>query len=470
MKFLLLLLLLQLAASEAAPVASENSLGENELKFAEEYLKKFYDFQAQGISMTEVKTNEQHLEEKIQEMQQFFGLAVTGRLDKPTLQQMIAPRCGVSDVHSHNVLQGRPVWWKNNLTYRILNHPFYLEENDVHRVFDRVFQVWSDETPLNFRKIYTGEADIMLSFARRDHGDVAPFDGRDGVLAHAFGPGSGLGGDAHFDAEETWTHSSIGTNLFLVAVHEIGHALGLDHSKNTNSIMFPTYKYADTDTFRLSTADIHNIQYLYGNPQASQPLDPPMFDHGTVCDPNLSFDAITTIGDRIFFFHDRFFWWKAPESPRSSASLITSRWPFLPSTIQAAYEIEARDEVFLFKDEQYWKIKNLTLQPGYPRNIFFLGLPYAVRKIDAAVFNPLTNKTYFFVNNRYWRYDETRKVVDEGYPKLISETFPGIGPKIDTVFYYDNHYYFFQGSDQLEYDISSNRVTRRMKSNSGFGC
>lgn len=45
---------------------------------------------------------------------------------------------------------------------------------------------------------------IKLNFKRRYHGDGYDFDGPGQVLAHAFYPGSGRGGDTHFDEEENW--------------------------------------------------------------------------------------------------------------------------------------------------------------------------------------------------------------------------------------------------------------------------
>lgn len=47
-----------------------------------------------------------------------------------------------------------------------------------------------------------------------------------------------------------------------MAVHEIGHTLGLEHSENNTAIMFPTYTGYVGDIL-LSKDDINGIQWLY---------------------------------------------------------------------------------------------------------------------------------------------------------------------------------------------------------------
>ena len=85
-----------------------------------------------------------------------------------------------------------------------------------------------------------------------------------GFSAHAFFPFSRFRGEMHFDDAEIYTYKDIRheyptLDLQSLAMHEIGHSLGLTHENSHQSVMFPYYKKQLT----LGKNDIKRIQRLY---------------------------------------------------------------------------------------------------------------------------------------------------------------------------------------------------------------
>ncbi|NXW87827.1 MMP7 protein, partial [Alopecoenas beccarii] len=257
MQYLLLCAAILLPESLAFPTPRKpetpSSIGFENVKA---YLDKFFPLFT--------KTKHLSLEERIKEMQRFFHLTVTGKLDAETEATIKRPRCGMPDIAEYATFSGSPRWKKTLLTYKIVNYTPDLSQKKVDDAIRRAFMVWSDVTPLRFKKVSYGHADIVIGFARRAHGDGHPFDGRGNTLAHAFAPGEGLGGDTHFDDDEIWSETNREVNLFLVAAHEFGHSLGLDHSNVRGALMYPIYSYMNPATFKLSEDDKRGIQKLYG--------------------------------------------------------------------------------------------------------------------------------------------------------------------------------------------------------------
>jgi predicted Zn-dependent protease len=100
----------------------------------------------------------------------------------------------------------------------------------------------------------------MFLSSSGSHGDANKFDGPGNGVAHAFLPGTTIqSGDIHMDADENWTE----TFMYNVAVHEIGHSLGLGHSGYSDSIMSSSFSSKNPIT-SLHHDDIDGLKKLYG--------------------------------------------------------------------------------------------------------------------------------------------------------------------------------------------------------------
>ena len=75
----------------------------------------------------------------------------------------------------------------------------------------------------------------------------------------------GEDGDVHFDDEEHWTldKPDVGTDFMWTAVHEIGHAIGIDHSSDFDAIMYPYYT-GYKPNLELQEDDVMAVQAKYG--------------------------------------------------------------------------------------------------------------------------------------------------------------------------------------------------------------
>ncbi|XP_072839332.2 matrix metalloproteinase-17 [Pogona vitticeps] len=464
----------------AAPTAAAE-----EITLGVDWLTKFGYLPPPDPVTGRLQTQEE-LAKAIMAMQQFGGLEATGILDEATLKLMKTPRCSLPDLSELKARRrkkrhAQPVtkWNKRNLSWRVRTFPkeSHLGHDTVRALIYYALKVWSDITPLNFHEVAGNNADIQIDFSKTDHNDGYPFDGPGGTVAHAFFPGEQhTAGDTHFDDDEYWTFRSAdthGMDLFAVAVHEFGHAIGLTHISAIESIMRPYYQgpVGDPLKYDLPYEDKVRIWQLYGvresvsptaKPETSKADEHPLLpdlpenrssvplrrDVPNRC--NTHFDAVAQIRGEAFFFKGKYFWRLTRN--RHLVSLQPAQihrfWRGLPlnlDSVDTVYERTHDHKIVFFKGDRYWVFKDNNVEEGYPRPISDFGLPPG--GIDAAFSWAPNDKTYFFKDNLYWCYDDRERRMQPGYPSE-NMLWKGVPSQLDDATRWsDGSTYFFKGKE-----------------------
>lgn len=144
-------------------------------------------------------------------------------------------------------------WNKTALTYFVSPTVTYYDE------VVQAFATWDYYIDLDFTITSSANAADIRVYQ-------APIDGRDGVIGEAYWDVWGgstviTGADVYLDRADANPVNLGSQGTFTVALHEIGHAIGLDHPNDPDVIMSA---FIDLDLVGLQADDIAGAQSLYG--------------------------------------------------------------------------------------------------------------------------------------------------------------------------------------------------------------
>jgi hypothetical protein len=267
-------------APDLEPGASDPSVAE-----VQNFLKRFgyFDF-APGVPDTPPEPG--RLDEAtlraLVEFQMRYDVGTPGVLDAATRDLMAAPRCGMPDLFGRPSVNFRAVcaWDRRWLSYQFGRPGASAMTTDVSQgvainAIRRALSTWERAgVGLTFRVITGGDipldADIRIEWRPAADPDYSMVGN---VVAHAdYPPGcwavtSGYPKPLHFDDGETWVDGAVagGFDIESVALHELGHLLGLDHSDVAGTVMWP-YVYSNWTLRTLQPDDLAGIRSLYPTP------------------------------------------------------------------------------------------------------------------------------------------------------------------------------------------------------------
>jgi hypothetical protein len=209
-----------------------------------------------------------------------LGLEVTGTFQAETRSTMAEARCGLPDLEDGIDAAIACPWPTAALTFGFGGDgPAGSATEDARDAVRAAFATWAEVVPAEVREASSDEtADVVVEWRPAADPDRSMVGG---VVAHADWPGLcsvvtiALPKPLHFDAtEHTWAVGAVAGALDIesIAVHEVGHLLGLRHSSDRSAVMYPTVK-VDFTARTLQADDLAAVRSLYpDHPSTSLPV------------------------------------------------------------------------------------------------------------------------------------------------------------------------------------------------------
>ena len=151
-------------------------------------------------------------------------------------------------------------WNKTALNYYIESTTSDISSQDCINAIANSFAAWSDISDFIFNQVNdSSNADLTIKWDYNFNSNS--------ILAEtgtAYNASTYIISKAtiHFNGNVSWATNGSNYDVFKVAVHEIGHALGMRHSEYSNAIMY----YAYNSTSSLTADDICGLWSIYDCP------------------------------------------------------------------------------------------------------------------------------------------------------------------------------------------------------------
>jgi len=353
-------------------------------KFIENYLTTFGYLRddSEVPELEKMKNDKEILEVALKSFQEFMGLSSTGRMDTTSGVLMMRKRCSEKDKLTEH--EKRDVWEKSVLTFNITNYPETLKESDFREILHQAFAAWEVVIPMDFVEVKEAEkADIVFSFEDPLNGWI-----NDPTHLSIAGASDIPKARIWISQDEAWGVNNeldqTNSDLFNVLVHEIGHILGLDHSSDPNSMMYPLFeREVDQVHPEVTNNDVEKLRNLYE-----------VVDIDT--DLNSELDSIQN------------------SSPKLLGGL-SSKCPLNLQAISRAPD----GELLIFNDDQVWRALNnsIVTDPVEIFQVFPSGPSYVNTSSTVGSSVVLISDREIYV----FHQENSEFILADGYPKMLHE-------------------------------------------------